>query len=437
MSCERTATGSGVARERPGPVQDSGVPGVPPPRQWAGQLAGTRIAVCLHLAILLVPTLLLFRLNIALGGSVASPARLAEEFKAPPDSPQDWTLKRSPPTRYRVLFRWLVTGTWKVAFPKGGAREFHRTYVCWSILCWYGTIVGLYRLLRNVRLRARTSLLGCLLFFGLPPVTLAYLYPAHTREDPLVYLLVVLAVAEVLRSRRWAVSALTTAGVLARETALVALVAYWWGSRDSLARKLLVIMPPIVAAVGIRLLLGYESYDPFAASVRNAQFLPETGFFLFLVFGVLWVPGLAMMRRARLARGERDTLLRPLASSAVPALVVVVGTHLLFARAREVRISFLLFPWMIPMALAWLQSSSSRVRSMLRRRSYWIIVALGILLSGVGLTLLRVHVPAYVDYPWAFPWVVMAVVHLLATLSVVLPGWVGRRVERVGPSLGR
>jgi hypothetical protein len=395
----------------------------------------------IHLPVLLFLTFSVFWLNTALGGAIATPAKLAAEFKSPPDSPQDWTLKRSAPTKYRVLFRWLVSGTWRLMSSNRDAEDFLGTYVSWSICLFGATVLSLYSLLRILGLTPRATFLGSLLFLASPPVTLAYIYPVHTREDPLAYFLVVAGIIAAVRRRGWLVSTAGALGGLTRGTALILLVPYLLASDVSLRKKAVVSIPPLLSVIGIRVLLGYEFYNPLAASVRNFRFLPETLFFAFLVFGVLWLPGLLQLRRLRRQELLPANPWSTLSSSGPLALTLMMGTHLLFARVREIRISFLLFPWMAPLAVGWLQARLPRLRALMRGPGYWVSAGATGALIGAALLYAKSHMPPYAVYPWAFPWLVIASIHLFLTLTIVLPAWVGGTSisgapRQASPSLG-
>jgi hypothetical protein len=111
--------------------------------------------------------------------------------------------------------------------------------------------------------------------------------------------------------------------------------------------------------------------------------------------------------------------------------LVMVAT-LTLARAREIRISFLLFPWAIPFALDWFRTRSGYFLARAKELDYWAL-AISILAFLAVVTLYldlaqRDWMSRYLaDFRNGY-WLVIGTVHLSATLAIFLPMVRGRRL---------
>lgn len=378
----------------------------------------------LYFIVLFILTVSVFSLNCALNGSIARPLNLAVELESPKSAPQDWQMHTRVPMKYRALFRWIVRGTWLSFAPNSGARGFYRTYLFWSFVFFFATAIALYYWLRMLEFGKFPSFLGCILFLSSPPVTLAYIYPVHTREDPLAYLFVILGMIAVFRSEVIAIILISILGSLTRETTLIVPFLYLFYTKESLPVRFLVCLVSVSAIIGIRICLGYQSYNPLLEGwAFNLRRLPETILFLFMVYGVLWIPGLAGIYQRRKNRAFLSYYWRILVSSTPVCLGLILGTNLILARIREIRIAFLSFPWIIPMCLGWLEGNSSPLKQIMSKRYYWLSVVFVFLLfyflciSIFELTNFGMHLGFFSSKLWR----VAGYIHLSLTMVIVLP----------------
>jgi hypothetical protein len=375
------------------------------------------------LVILLLLTVCLFLINALVGGSVAGPERLADDLVSPPGSPQDWNVQTHIPAKYRLLFKWIVKGTWSVLFPESGAMGFYRIYVFWSFLFFYAAFVAFYFFLKGLDFSKTASFVGCLLFLASPPVLMAYRFPVHTREDPLGYLLIVLGLIAVFKSKPLMVVLISVLGGFTRETTLMVPFVYFVALAEPMRKKLLVCAPPVLVVVLIWLLSGKSyTYNPLA--VRTVRYPLETVASIFLVFGFLWIPGLLELRAMRRSKRLRNEAWRILATTAPVVLLIVLGISLFLTRVREMRISFVLFPWMIPLALEWFRVQLPRLRRLAGGWVYWLYVFVVVSLLTFAFAYTPSSFPRFMWHLRAFrsiTWFGVGYVHLLLTCIVVLP----------------
>jgi hypothetical protein len=378
-----------------------------------------------YFALLLTLLLLVFGLNVIAGGTITNPQNLATDLASPLNSPQDWSIQDWVVVKYRALFRLIVQGTWSTFFAPTDAVAFYSVFVGWSFLLFFGTLVALYFYLRALEFDPRTSFVGCLLFLVSPPVLLAYKYPVYTREDPLAYFLVVVGLYAAFKSKAFLVSVISAAAALTRETTLILPLAYFLSAEEPWRKRILVWGLPVLAFVAIRIVWGFVVGNNFDSSILNFQTPGETVAFLFCVFGVLWLPYLSGMIDRWQKKVFPNYAWKFLTSSGPIIFALVMVATLTIARAREIRISFLLFPWAIPFALDWFRTRSDYFLARVRKIDDWaiafsalaLLAAITVYLDFAQRDLLTHYLADFRNGYWLF----LGTLHLAATLAIFLP----------------
>ena len=378
-----------------------------------------------YVIVLLFLLLLVFGLNIFVGGMITSPSELALGLASPLDSPQDWSMQDWALLKYRALFKLIVHGTWAILFAPNDAWGFYLTFVAWSFVLFSAALMVFYFYLRLLEFDPRASFVGGLLFLVSPPVLLAYRYPVYTREDPLAYFLVTLGLIAIFKSRAFLVGFISVAAALTRETTLIVPLSYILVSQESWRKRIGVFVAPILALIGIRILWGFAIGNNFESSILNFRFPFETSAFMFCVFGALWLPYLLGLRNRWQAGDHPNPAWRVLVSTGPLIFLLVIGATLFLSRAREIRIAFILFPWAIPFALDWFRSNIGYFRTLVGNYSYWLLSFL--ILGLVSAVILYFHLTnaelmkfILGDFKNGY-WLFLGAVHLSATLAILLP----------------
>lgn len=373
--------------------------------------------------------LAVFALNVIAPGTITSPAHLAIDLASPPDAPQTWAVADWVPTKYRALFRWIVQGSFAIFFAPNDANGFYWTFVFWSFVFFYADLIALYFFLRALAFDEKFSFAGGLLFLISPPVLLAYKYPVYTREEPLAYLMLLLGLIAIIKAKPAWVALFGFFAGLTRETTLILPLTYFLATRDSLTKKILVFVPPILAGVGVRVLLGYQAYDPLEGARYNFETPLQSIAFLFMIFGFLWF-AFAVRLRER-GRATNDPAWHILVTTAPIVTLLALGTHIAFARAREIRISYILFPWVIPLALDWLRVNHKRLRAQIRNPIY--LASVGALFAIMSAAIFAFHLTQpelmrlyFADFKNGF-WLFLLSVNLTVSIALFVPMPIQRR----------
>lgn len=337
--------------------------------------------ICWYIIPLLIfLTFILFYRHITSSTTLLfSSSSLAGLVGGPPDQPYLWENHSWPSMKYRVLFYCIVKNTSSLIKPQD-AWTFYWSFVGWSFIFTCSAVFALWKWLEVLSFSIKQRLLGCLLFLSSFPILFAYNYPVYTREDPLGYLLVVLSLIATTSSNPSYFILFTTLGVMTRDTTLVVPVCYLFFGNETVQRRIIRTFPSFMVFLFLRLLLGPQFYDPYeGGSYFNFRYPLDALLFLFLTFGVIWL--LALLRLWELLKVRiflsnqryRLYLYTPL------AIVLVLSTHICLAIVRENRISFLLFPFLIPWALDWISEHSKELRNFWNSTRFfvtWVLITL-------------------------------------------------------------
>jgi hypothetical protein len=270
--------------------------------------------------------------------TISSPAALGEHYSlisyphVLPSARNRDIISNGVPFRYRFLFLKMVTLTCFLINTQWDIRIFWLVFLFWSYLIWTLVFHQFIFFLKDLGFANRLIATGVVFFTLCFPVILAYHFPVNTREDPLAYLFVLIGMRFALQSKWTRLCITSLVGVPVRETTLVMLVLSGW-------KRMFKLVPVGLAIfVLIRIGLGWESYNPLCGLNLNLKNPVYGTYFFYMTFGWLWFVSLG-------GKVERLRETYPL------ALVFVILTAFLFSRLEENRISFLLFPWTIPMAM--------------------------------------------------------------------------------------
>lgn len=315
------------------------------------------------------------------GSSVAAPDALAWDQLGQNDAPSDWMdswmWHQEAPYKYRILGKLPVWLCWKLSAGTRGGDPLV-WFVAWGFLCLLATLFALRHYLRHLMESARASrpdalaLAGCLLFVLAPPALFAFKFPLHTTPNDLLgYFLVTLGLSAAIRNQARRMCLVSCAGVFCRETALLVPFAFLLTSPDPWRKRLAWSAAPLLCWGALRV-LWWEPYRPVEGGLYNLIHPWETLCFLFLLFAPFWPVMVAGWARARrLARQEPQwrafTRILPWAAS----LLFLVT--LLLARVRELRVLFVLFPFVLPLVLVWWSSDGAHAIRTLRRKRTMIL----------------------------------------------------------------
>ena len=259
-----------------------------------------------------------------------------------------------------------------------------------------------YRFLKELRFGKAWANVGLVILFSSYPIMAAHFEPVHTWDDFWTYLLVVLTFYSMLRARLFAAAIFFTLACLSREHALIfypslVLAACFFARHIPLWRKILCLAAPVVifavfrAAVSETPHLGRFFLVMF--NFEHALRTSDTLFSLYISFGFVWVAAvIPVIRSLRGAKNPTDRFLVLAAVVTVPANVILA---LLFTYARETRIFFPPFIFLIPLSLLTLRAAHVFLRKELSRARRVIVLIVFHALMFTGIFLAKLVFPHF------------------------------------------
>lgn len=332
-------------------------------------------------------------------GMLESPDALHRELRSDEHGP--WGMGRETPFCYRPLFRWLVLEAARFLPGDDPATAFYGAFVGLSALSLLGAVGALHGLLLALGYRPGQALLGGVLFLSGFPAVFGHDIPIQVREDFLGWAWIALQLLALVRGRWWLLLGLAVVAPWIRETCLLGVLPVWWVSTRPPGEKALAYVLPGLSLLTVRAAVsalygippeapGYL-WDLVVNSTAPARESPgEALLYLFAAFGAVWVAA-----GLRLAQGPpwRHPLLAPRVVGLALLAVAVSGWTM--GMIRENRITYVLFPFLIPLALDLLESE--RFQRLRRSPAAWIAGGLTLLLGLGGLLWLQAD-PGRVDH---------------------------------------
>ncbi len=304
-------------------------------------------------ALLTLLTLLIFYIsNTYMGGYLlGSYEDVGHEIKAPAGALYTWHLTAESPYAYRVLFPAIVKGSWHMVAGNQDNEAFFLIYQGWSLVFMLSAVLSLFFLLKTLGFTHAWSFLGSVFFLASPPVLLAYTLPVHTREDMLGYTLLCLGLLCLLRRSLLLFLLTAILGVLCRETLLVLSFVFLFFSHDiKLPYRAAIASVPVALWLALRLSIDSPPYDLWEGLQWNLANMEQVIGFSFITFHGMWVPlfyGILEKQGA----GKSSQRVQLFYQSGLAIFILIVATTFVGGIFNEIRLLFLLFPWVIAISL--------------------------------------------------------------------------------------
>lgn len=291
-------------------------------------------------------------------GSLNSPATLTNEILSPAEALYEYNITDQEPFKFRILFSSLVKITYDIFSEPQNNQNFYRIYVFWSGFFYISAALSFYWLLMVVGFHRSYAFIGTMLFLISPAIIYAFSLPVHTREDMLAYTILNIGLICIFKNNYIGILILTILGVLCRETLLLLPLMFLLYGSASITYRTGVFLLGCAVFFVIRTVLGNEGYDPIGLGLMyNLENKLEVVGFSFLVFSYMWpVLFLDIYYINTRAKKTHDrspiTLLR---KSSLLVLVLVFAATIIGGRVNEIRLLFILFPWIIVIFLFYLE----------------------------------------------------------------------------------
>ncbi|MEO9824283.1 MAG: hypothetical protein ABJF50_07710 [Paracoccaceae bacterium] len=359
-------------------------------------------------------------------GSTYATAEAMNVYFGTENKPGSWTwehldqgswAKEWEPFKYRIVFRGAVDLVAHFFLLTGAPKDIHTYWLAFmgiSVLSHAFAIWACDQFLQAAGAKSRARLAGVGVWLLLPPVLFAYIIPVQTKEDFLAYGLIFLALRAMLKGDWISVVVICVLGAFVRETLLIISGLFLLGTNAPRKMKFAVLILPICIHIGLRLGFGVNGYQVFRETNLLSILLPLLA--LALTFGFGWVPlvrylamaqpiaafrrGLSVFGLAKVplltSHQERLDALR----GAFPyALVLLFVAHFFMGRIQEIRITFLLSPFVLLALAEYFRARTVTLRALIAGSIAGICAAgIIVVLEAMGaMTALRLQMNPLID----------------------------------------
>jgi hypothetical protein len=299
-----------------------------------------------RLIIIAVLSTVLFLLNqYAFEGYIQNKEHLAKELQSTSMNLSEWELSNKAPFKYRILFPLLIKNSSKIIPGTASANQkFYWSYLFYSWLFFVATSCMLYLLLVKIFQSKSLAFLGVIFHLSMAPILFAFTLPVHTREDQMAFLFLLSAIYCLYDKKYLFYLIIVCIGVFIRETLLLVPFLVLLFTKISLPRKLILSGLPLLVWIGYRWLIGTEAYDFWLGLKWNLSNPVQIILFGFLSFSYLWTHLLFSFRNKQ---NQYDTHGLFTNRAILLALFMIISTTFLFGIFNEIRLLYLIFPWMI------------------------------------------------------------------------------------------
>jgi hypothetical protein len=357
---------------------------------------------------------------------INSPDKIAFELRSPVDSLYTWKIGDDAPFKYRLLFPQVVRTTWAAVRKSPHDNEtFIAVYRSWSYVLFLTSIITFYGLLRVMGFSSQQVFAGSLAFTILPAMSFAFTFPVHTREDLLCYTLLNLGLIAFLKEKKLLFLLVAVTGVFCRETLLILPLLYFFYSKEGNMTRAVISAIPVIAWLSMRWLTGYEHYDAFGLGLRdNLENIFQTCAFLLISFNVLWLPFFCVLA------SRQETLskeLKVMFDSALPAFFLILGSTFFLGRVMEIRLLYLLAPWIIPVVVSGAAQHSDDLKDYFRSTRFILFTVCSLLFLFIVFGTVWVYRPELYSMMKGYWWTVLFLsTHLCIVSLPLLPSMVSR-----------
>ncbi len=372
------------------------------------------------LLLCLLAVLIFFVNNFALNGYLGNYEQFALELWTAPGNLAEWESSHHPPYKYRFLFAAIVKGTYYAFFHPSNAA-FYYTYLGYSLLFLLASVVAFYYLVRACRFDHSYAFFGSCIYLMCPAILMAYTLPVHLKEDTLAFFLLSLGLLCILKSWHLLFLVVAGLGVSCRETLLILPFVYLFFTEADVRFKVLAVILPFIGWVSLLYHADFTGYGALDMGMRyNLENPLQSIFFLFVTFWFLWLPFVFQIVAGIFKWKQISSPQLPLIEASLPwVFLLVFSTTFLGGRFNEIRIMFLLFPWVVIVSLQFFKGIRSYFIEYLHKPAFYLYcIPICVLILWIGQRFLLNNVKL-VGYDYAYgmdisnQWLVVFLVTLM------------------------
>lgn len=226
-----------------------------------------------------------------------------------------------------------------------------------------------HRYLQMLSYTRKQAFLGTTIYFLSIPVLMAHFEPVHTWSDFWVYILIPLSFIFVIQKKYWWSLPCMILVTMARETSVIFyplwMLLIYNQSDKQIGKSIALPFVAFLGFLGLRFLMfGITPGDPRLELTSNFETglrTSDTLFSLSASLGFVWVAGIAGIS---IIKKNKHAFKNFLIRGAVITVVGYISSTLLLGRARETRLFYPPFIFLIPLTLSYLQTKTDILKQM-------------------------------------------------------------------------
>lgn len=374
--------------------------------------------------LIIILAVLVYSFNFFTDSSISNINNLSRELRSSPESLYNWNLNDQSPFKYRVLYKTIVTTSWKLLFSNQSSESFFLVYSFYAFLFLLTAGLTLYQLLIKMGFSPNWSFVGVTIFYISPPILMAFHLPVHTREDHLAYTLLNFGLIFIIQRKVILFLMISLLAVFCRETLLILPFIYFFYARGNILRRFMVASLPVLLFISIRFLSLTKGYNPLSGFYWNINNLDQVFGFIYLSFGPLWILFFIWIFNQP-ANRIKSTNIELFNRSSLATLGLIIISAFIAGIMNEIRLLYLFYPWIITISLQVLKSHKKAIQKSILNKNYLIsaIFILGIF-SIFGFYLVNNYSnylePSKFNIPFPL-WIAVTLISLMiSTLTVIV-----------------
>lgn len=368
--------------------------------------------------------------NEFLGGYLSSAnPKLENEINAPAQALYQWELSNQAPFKYRLLFPAIVKGSWHMlATHQQDNEAFFIMYKSWSLVFLITSVLSFFFLIKVTGFDNRWSLLGCSCFLISPPILLAYTLPVHTREDTLAYTLLSLGLICIFQNKIFLFFLISILGIFCRETLLLLpFIFLFFSNYKSFPVRMIMAAIPVGAWVALRISMESGAYDPWEGLKWNLHNMEQVIGFSYVTFSFMWFLFFyGIFNKHKLVEKNANSSITFLYRSGLAVFSLIMITTFLGGIFNEIRLLFLIFPWVIILSLHVLYKNKEYILPIIKTKKYVAYLLINVTIFGMAFVLLANNYQKFLE-PSRFDirfdiWIAVTLFYTLVT-TLLIPAY--------------
>ncbi|MFH1894159.1 MAG: hypothetical protein ABIK83_15930 [Candidatus Zixiibacteriota bacterium] len=237
------------------------------------------------------------------------------------------------------------------------------------------------------------------------PILCIHFIPNYSWDDLWAYIGLIWMAVFLFKSKLIHAALCLTFAMLSRENVILIAPAFFLIGSEKISwkKRLTALLIPIILYCGYRFIMFPEilsgRFTRLIVNFENLGEIRQTTYSVFISFGWLWGPLIIALYRFLKKEWFTDKFWNQIVYSAIIVSVLCIGVTLNTALARETRLFFTPFVFIIPLAVNYISNRKTLFKQMLERNQGWRIILSGTVLFTACLAIIVLLFPSFPFLP--------------------------------------